>query len=494
MKIVQAALAITYPFLIWLGLLRFEPREVAVGVLAFAGLRMAFQKRDQAARAVRMLWLPALVICGVVGAVALWNDPLGLLLMPVAISLAFLTTFLHSLRSGQPMIERFARLQVGTLSLDEVSHCRRVTWVWCVFFVVNAGIAGLLAWIRALETWAFYTGLVSYLMMGTLFAAEYLYRHWRFRRYVGSLTDPLLKRIFPPRDNAEAESDHGRGIRPKVLTRDSSDRVLRVEWSVPPDLACWPGHFKDDLLLPGVLQIEWIVREIELWRGVTLDIREISRLKFKKPLRPQHHLHLEVEANDDGSEFRAGISLEGDNATSLRLKTAKRNTSTGFLGEADSLDVLANQAMPSPSSVLPHQGTMLWLSKVIEQDETSTVCEARVEDLGFFRDPTGGSGAWIALEWMAQSVAAHDGVRRYVAGQGIRPGMLLGSKTIRFAEGAAAPAGVFRIRASPVFGGDSGMVAYECVVDEVSTGRRWAEARLACRVGGAGEAISDSQD
>ena len=96
--------------------------------------------------------------------------------------------------------------------------------------------------------------------------------------------------------------------------------------------------------------------------------------------------------------------------------------------------------------------------------------------------------------WMAQSVAAHDGVRRYVAGQGIRPGMLLGSKTIRFAEGAAAPAGIFRIRASPVFGGDSGMVAYECVVDEVSTGRRWAEARLACRVGGAGEAISDSQD
>ena len=171
MKIVQAALAITYPFLIWLGLLRFEPREVAVGVLAFAGLRMAFQKRDQTARAVRMLWLPSLVICGVGGAVVLWNEPLGLLLMPVAISLAFLTTFLHSLRSGQPMIERFARLQVGTLSLDEVSYCRRVTWVWCAFFVVNAGIAGLLAWIRALEAWAFYTGLVSYLMMGTLFAA-----------------------------------------------------------------------------------------------------------------------------------------------------------------------------------------------------------------------------------------------------------------------------------------------------------------------------------
>lgn len=483
----------TYPFLIWLGLSRFEPREVAVGVLAFTGLRMAFQKPNQAARAFRMLWLPALVIASVVGAVIFWNDPLGLLLMPVAISLAFLTTFLHSLRGDQPMVERFARLQVGTLSLHEVSYCRRVTWGWCAFFIVNAGIAGLLAWVRALEAWAFYTGLVSYLIMGTLFTAEYLYRHWRFRRYVGSLTDPLLKRLFPPQDDTHPESGHRRGIRPQVMERDQSERALRVEWNVPPDLACWPGHFKDDLLLPGVLQIEWTVREIELWRGLTLDIREISRLKFKKPVRPNDRLRLEVEANNDGSEYRAEIFLNGDNATTLRLKTRKRDTTAELLGDADSLDVLADHALPSPSSILPHQGAMLWLAKVIEQDPMSTICEARVEDLGLFRDPTGGAGAWVALEWMAQSVAAHDGVRRHAQGQAIRPGMLLGSKKIRFIEGAATPAGVFRIRVRPVFGGNSGMVAYECFVDEVSTGRRWAEARLACRVGGGAEPISDQK-
>jgi hypothetical protein len=34
--------------------------------------------------------------------------------------------------------------------------------------------------------------------MGTLFAIEFLYRTWRFRRYVGGPLNPLLERLFPP--------------------------------------------------------------------------------------------------------------------------------------------------------------------------------------------------------------------------------------------------------------------------------------------------------
>jgi hypothetical protein len=52
---------------------------------------------------------------------------------------------------------------------------------------------------RDVERWALFTGLISYILIGTLFAGEYLYRHWRFRRFVGGFADPLLKWIFPPR-------------------------------------------------------------------------------------------------------------------------------------------------------------------------------------------------------------------------------------------------------------------------------------------------------
>jgi uncharacterized membrane protein len=36
-------------------------------------------------------------------------------------------------------------------------------------------------------------------LIATLFAAEIVYRYWRFRPYDGSVTDPLFRRIFPPR-------------------------------------------------------------------------------------------------------------------------------------------------------------------------------------------------------------------------------------------------------------------------------------------------------
>ena len=99
----------------------------------------------------------------------------------------------------RPIVERFARLQADDLSEAEVHYCRSVTRLWCGFFIANGSTALYLALVRDLELWALFTGLISYILIGTLFAAEYLYRHWRFRRFVGVFADPLLKVIFPPR-------------------------------------------------------------------------------------------------------------------------------------------------------------------------------------------------------------------------------------------------------------------------------------------------------
>ena len=81
---------------------------------------------------------------------------------------------------------------------DEHAYCRRVTALWCAFLVANAGVIVWLALAGTRELWALYTGVVAYLLMGALFAAEFVYRHWRFRRYVGLPTDALLRRFFPP--------------------------------------------------------------------------------------------------------------------------------------------------------------------------------------------------------------------------------------------------------------------------------------------------------
>jgi len=53
--------------------------------------------------------------------------------------------------------------------------------VWCGFFVLNGAIAlGTALWASE-AVWSLYTGVISYVLMGLLFAGEYLVR-LRFKR------------------------------------------------------------------------------------------------------------------------------------------------------------------------------------------------------------------------------------------------------------------------------------------------------------------------
>lgn len=498
--ILQIGLGLAYPFLIWSGLSRFEPRQLGLVVLVFFGLRFALQRPARAVAAVRTLWLPTVSIGLIIAAVLFWNDPIGLLLMPVAISLGFLATFLVSLRTPLPMIERFARLQVDTLSPEEIEYCRRVTWIWCAFFTVNASIAAALAASRRLDAWAFYTGFASYLLMGTLFAAEYVYRHARFRRYVGGFADPLLKRFFPPtelRPNASGQPHSA--MPPITLSRTTLDGRRRVEWQVPEHLDCWPGHFPEQFLVPGVLQLEWILREIESEIGhANLDLIRIDRLKFKKPICPGDRLSLEFWEEEDsaGNAFRIELRIRNEVATTARILANCRQRPTvdpvSFPSTAEQPE--ATRTWPEPAMVLPHRAPMLWIRSIVSHDQEETCCLVSPDDLGEFSSARGEAGAWVALEWMAQCVAAHDGVERQRRGLAIRPGMLLGTKRLEIDAGPFKRGETFYVTTRRIFGGDTGMVAYDCEVTEAGTGRKRATARLSCRVGMPGAPLVETPD
>ncbi len=210
MVIVQVLLGIAYPILIFLSLTWLEPREVAFVVLGLAALRLLFLRRGAAVAFAKEVWIPVALVGVVALGTAIWNDPMGLLITPTLINAALLATFGTSLWAERPIVERFARLQAKDLSDAEVRYCRRVTKVWCGFFVANGSTALYLALARDVETWALFTGLISYLLVGMLFGGEYIYRHWRFRRFVGGFADPLLKWFFPPHSESSATKSVGR--------------------------------------------------------------------------------------------------------------------------------------------------------------------------------------------------------------------------------------------------------------------------------------------
>jgi uncharacterized membrane protein len=120
-----------------------------------------------------------------------------ILSLPSLVSLGFLWAFGRTLPMQQTFVEKIARSQAPDLSEREVKYCRSVTQVWCVFFLLNAFTGLVLAGWASSTAWALYTGLIAYLLIGLLFAVEFVVRKYLFRRYGDSILDRFMERIFP---------------------------------------------------------------------------------------------------------------------------------------------------------------------------------------------------------------------------------------------------------------------------------------------------------
>jgi len=100
----------------------------------------------------------------------------ALLYYPVWINAGFLLLFGWSLFFPPSMIERFARLMEGELPPKAIAYTRKVTQVWCLFFIGNGAVAGWLAWTGNWQWWAWYNGGIAYGLMGLLLGIEWLVR------------------------------------------------------------------------------------------------------------------------------------------------------------------------------------------------------------------------------------------------------------------------------------------------------------------------------
>ena len=158
-----------YPLAIWLGLARFEPRWLGCVLLAVALLRAAVSREP--------VWLiaaaGALVL---VIATFVLNDDLPLKLYPVLVNAALLGVFGLSLWRPPTVIERLARLRHPDLPPEGVRWVANVTKAWCLFFMLNGGIALWTALYASDATWALYNGAIAYVLIGAMLGGEWLLR------------------------------------------------------------------------------------------------------------------------------------------------------------------------------------------------------------------------------------------------------------------------------------------------------------------------------
>ncbi len=164
-----AVVSLAYPVVVYLALGHVSPRWIALLLVALA-LARAWVTRES-------FWLGAAALATVLAAASFLGDRWGpLKLYPALVNLVMLGLFGMSLWRGPSVVERLARLRESHFPPAAIVYTRRVTQVWCGFFVVN-GLAALATALWATPAvWALYNGLLSYVAMGALMGGEWLVR------------------------------------------------------------------------------------------------------------------------------------------------------------------------------------------------------------------------------------------------------------------------------------------------------------------------------
>jgi uncharacterized membrane protein len=197
-RVLVAVVGLGYPLLVYAGLVFFEPRVLVAGAGLLLLARAASSWRTWKRRDILRVTAPVALVAIVLVVAAIFNDGRAFLFVPALVNAALLIGFGRTLVRGPSMIETYARLRHPEMPSSRAPYLRAVTGMWCVFFAVNLAISVFLAVYGTLEAWTVYNGVVAYVLIGSLLAAERVYRYWRFRGYHGDLLDPFFRRVFPP--------------------------------------------------------------------------------------------------------------------------------------------------------------------------------------------------------------------------------------------------------------------------------------------------------
>lgn len=164
-----------WPFAVWLALTRphyqlLLPLLAVLFMLRLAALRGKTGALTRAAQGLAGVGA-VLTLCSV------WLREAQLLLWyPLVVNLVMLALFGGSLFSRMSVIERLARWREGELSPAAVRYTRRVTQLWCSFFVLNGAVSAWTSLHGNIHLWTLWNGMLSYCLMGALFVGEWLVR------------------------------------------------------------------------------------------------------------------------------------------------------------------------------------------------------------------------------------------------------------------------------------------------------------------------------
>jgi 3-hydroxymyristoyl/3-hydroxydecanoyl-(acyl carrier protein) dehydratase len=82
---------------------------------------------------------------------------------------------------------------------------------------------------------------------------------------------------------------------PEIVGVSRSEEQAELKLVVPEALLYFRGHFPGYAILPGVVQLDWAIQYGTQHFALGAVSASTIRIKFRKPIRPNHHLTLTIK-------------------------------------------------------------------------------------------------------------------------------------------------------------------------------------------------------
>jgi acyl-CoA synthetase (AMP-forming)/AMP-acid ligase II len=146
-------------------------------------------------------------------------------------------------------------------------------------------------------------------------------RYWRFVSKIpantqGKVTLDALRNLFRSPESANTDTD-----RPIVFDQFRGRDYLERSCQVPKNLGCFSGHFPGRPVVPGALQIDWVMDVVAELLDEPPRVAELESLKFPAPLGPGQAFRIHVR-NIAKNRIDFTISGEGVDHAKGRVRLA----------------------------------------------------------------------------------------------------------------------------------------------------------------------------
>lgn len=90
------------------------------------------------------------------------------------------------------------------------------------------------------------------------------------------------------------------------------------------------GHFPGDPILPGIAQLDMVTEVISVLRQEKLILTGLSRVKFRKLIRPGKPMDIHAAADKKDNHYTFRITCQGEAVCSGMMILAKKDATTAL--------------------------------------------------------------------------------------------------------------------------------------------------------------------